>query len=131
MAVRTHELRKHMRSDACALSASKPCLIVESGAQSPRKASGNGAKRFLFVSKKACWSSKATDLITTGCMVARKIVEALLHPIEVARILRVSERTLERYRQLGIGPRYIKLGNRLIRYLMIDVEQWTQSNGSH
>jgi len=36
------------------------------------------------------------------------------HQIELARRWRISHRTLERWRWLGIGPRYVKLGGRVV-----------------
>ena len=39
----------------------------------------------------------------------------LLHPWQVALILGISERTLERYRARGTGPEFVRVGNR-IRY---------------
>jgi len=47
----------------------------------------------------------------------------LLTQVEAARLLRLSERTLERFRLTGGGPRYIK-ANRSVRYRECDLEQW-------
>jgi predicted DNA-binding transcriptional regulator AlpA len=47
-------------------------------------------------------------------------LEALLNSREVAELLRLSERTLERHRLAGTGPRYAALG-RAIRYRRRDV----------
>jgi predicted DNA-binding transcriptional regulator AlpA len=41
----------------------------------------------------------------------------LLTPEEKARELKVSYSCLYRWRQRGIGPEYVKIGPRLIRYL--------------
>jgi predicted DNA-binding transcriptional regulator AlpA len=40
----------------------------------------------------------------------------LLTQREVALALRLSQRTLERMRVAGIGPRFVRLANRSIRY---------------
>jgi hypothetical protein len=40
----------------------------------------------------------------------------LLTQREAASVLRLSERTLERWRVAGIGPRFIRLPRRSIRY---------------
>jgi predicted DNA-binding transcriptional regulator AlpA len=47
----------------------------------------------------------------------------LLNQREAAAMLRLSERTLERMRLLGTGPRYVK-ASRLIRYRDEDLESW-------
>jgi len=47
----------------------------------------------------------------------------LLTQVEAARLLRLSERTLERLRLQGGGPRYIK-ANRSVRYRECDLEAW-------
>ena len=47
----------------------------------------------------------------------------LLTQIEAAKILRLSERTLERLRVSGAGPSFVKAG-RSIRYREIDIEKW-------
>jgi hypothetical protein len=47
----------------------------------------------------------------------------LLTQREAASVLRLSERTLERMRVIGNGPRFIKC-NRNIRYQQQDLECW-------
>jgi predicted DNA-binding transcriptional regulator AlpA len=47
----------------------------------------------------------------------------LLTQREAALALRLSERTLERMRVNGTGPRFVKC-NRNIRYQQQDLEQW-------
>ena len=42
---------------------------------------------------------------------------------ETARILRISNRTLEKYRYKGIGPVFLKLGGRVI-YAQEDLDDW-------
>jgi predicted DNA-binding transcriptional regulator AlpA len=49
----------------------------------------------------------------------------LLDQREAARLLRLSERTLERLRLIGGGPLYIKCG-RCVRYRESDLESWIQ-----
>ncbi|MDX9859294.1 MAG: helix-turn-helix domain-containing protein [Rhodospirillales bacterium] len=44
-----------------------------------------------------------------------------LNQIELARRWRISPRTLERWRWLGQGPRYLKIGGRVV-YRLEDVE---------
>lgn len=43
------------------------------------------------------------------------------HQIDLARRWKISHRTLERWRWLGQGPRYLKLGGRVV-YRVEDVE---------
>jgi len=47
----------------------------------------------------------------------------LLTQTEAAKILRLSERTLERLRVSGVGPSFIKAG-RSVRYRERDIEAW-------
>ncbi|MBO1908111.1 helix-turn-helix domain-containing protein [Microvirga sp. 3-52] len=46
---------------------------------------------------------------------------------EVAALLRLSPRTLERHRLAGTGPAYVKLGRRVV-YTREAVEAWTAVN---
>ena len=45
---------------------------------------------------------------------------------EVGRLLQVSQATLCRWRQRGIGPRVLWLSARVPRYLRTDVQQWIE-----
>ena len=50
---------------------------------------------------------------------------ALLTQSEAAELLRVTERTLERLRVAGTGPKFIRIGKtKAIRYRPGDVEAW-------
>ena len=53
-------------------------------------------------------------------------MQALLTQREAARALRLSERTLERLRVAGYGPRFVRAG-RLVRYREGDLEAWVAS----
>jgi predicted DNA-binding transcriptional regulator AlpA len=46
---------------------------------------------------------------------------------EVAALLRLSPRTLERHRLAGTGPKYTKLGRRVV-YKRSSVEAWAAAN---
>jgi excisionase family DNA binding protein len=50
----------------------------------------------------------------------------LLTQGEAAEVLRLSERTLERLRLQGSGPRYVKAG-RSVRYRETDLDGWIAS----
>ncbi len=51
---------------------------------------------------------------------------ALLTQREAAELLRLSERTLERLRLTGGGPRFCRLGH-AVRYREADLESWIAS----
>lgn len=48
----------------------------------------------------------------------------LLDDREAARVVRVSWCTLRRWRGQGRGPVYLKLGSRVVRYRVEDLEAW-------
>ena len=48
----------------------------------------------------------------------------LLCPSHVARKLRISVDTLKDWRIRGTGPKFIRLGYKLVRYRPADVERW-------
>ena len=54
------------------------------------------------------------------------IGENLLTLTEVAKLTRLSKRTLERMRVTGDGPRFCKLGRRVV-YRLADIDAWVAS----
>jgi len=50
----------------------------------------------------------------------------LLTQREAALALRLSERTLERLRCSGLGPKFIRCAGRAIRYEQSDLERWIE-----
>ena len=54
-------------------------------------------------------------------------MEKLLTQKQVAFQLGISERTLERHRVTGTGPRWARIG-RLVRYRLSDLEQWVENS---
>lgn len=54
-----------------------------------------------------------------------------LHPDQLvdaetaARFLDVSERTLERWRARGFGPRFVKIGDGLVKYRVRTMVEWS------
>jgi predicted DNA-binding transcriptional regulator AlpA len=48
----------------------------------------------------------------------------LLTQREAASVLRLSQRTLERLRVSGLGPKFIRCGLRNIRYRQVDLDAW-------
>jgi len=55
-----------------------------------------------------------------------KMSDTCLNQIDLARRWRISPRTLERWRWLREGPRYLKLGGRVL-YRVADIEAYEQS----
>jgi excisionase family DNA binding protein len=51
----------------------------------------------------------------------------LLTVAEVADLLRTSDRTLRRWREEGIGPAYVRIGARYIRYRRSSVMAWLEA----
>lgn len=60
--------------------------------------------------------------------------DSLLTTPDVERVTKIKRRTLERYRLLGQGPRFIRVGGgvhaRLVRYRLSDVEAWIQQRAA-
>lgn len=54
----------------------------------------------------------------------------LLRPREAAERLRLSPRTLDRWRISGDGPPFVRLGRRAVAYRVADLEQWITANTS-
>jgi predicted DNA-binding transcriptional regulator AlpA len=53
----------------------------------------------------------------------------LLSEPEVAKFLGVSHECVRRWRYAGTGPRYVRLGDRLIRYELAAVQEWLRARG--
>jgi predicted DNA-binding transcriptional regulator AlpA len=51
----------------------------------------------------------------------------LLTQREAAALLHLSERTLERWRVAGDGPKHVRLGHRSIRYRLTEIEAYITS----
>lgn len=51
----------------------------------------------------------------------------LLTEDETAEGLNLSTRTLQRFRQQGGGPPYVRLGERRVAYVPADVQTWVRS----
>lgn len=54
-------------------------------------------------------------------------MDQLVNQKQAAHALGISERTLERHRVGGTGPRWARLG-RLVRYRLADLEEWVEKN---
>ena len=54
------------------------------------------------------------------------MTETLTTQLEAARFLRVSTRTLERWRVAGNGPRFCKAGRRVL-YRLTDLQAWLEA----
>ena len=55
-----------------------------------------------------------------------EVKAAHLNQIELAARWRISPRTLERWRWIGGGPRFVKLGGRVV-YRLFDIEEYEQA----
>jgi predicted DNA-binding transcriptional regulator AlpA len=54
----------------------------------------------------------------------------LLTEVEVAGILKMKRQTLRNWRGQRVGPRFIKLRDRSVRYRRGDVEEWIEEQAS-
>ena len=54
-------------------------------------------------------------------------MQTLLSQREAAIALRLSERTLERARTTGLGPKFVKAGRRVL-YRQSDLDDWIAAN---
>jgi predicted DNA-binding transcriptional regulator AlpA len=54
---------------------------------------------------------------------ASRIPNRYLRTVEAGRYLGLSGRTLEKHRTYGTGPRYRKIGGRVI-YAVVDLDSW-------
>jgi len=59
----------------------------------------------------------------------RSSVESLLNEHDVARITALSVASVRRWRLLGIGPKYIKIGA-AVRYRAEDLRTWLETRPS-
>jgi excisionase family DNA binding protein len=55
-------------------------------------------------------------------------VDELLTEADLAKLLKVTVRTVRRWRAEGSGPRALKIG-RGVRYRRADVDAWLQTKG--
>jgi predicted DNA-binding transcriptional regulator AlpA len=46
---------------------------------------------------------------------------------ETAQRLNLTQRTLERWRRIGEGPRFVRLGPRRIAYREVDLDAWAEA----
>lgn len=54
--------------------------------------------------------------------------ERLLDEHEAARLLGISHRTFQRWRVVGEGPPYLKVGGRLVRYQRATLMEWAMKD---
>lgn len=83
-------------------------------------------RRSLFTSPTVVAEPKASapvaaDPIVAAMQQASAEMQKLLTPTAVSELLGVAERTLERWRITGEGPRYVKLTRKVVRYLADDL----------
>ncbi len=51
------------------------------------------------------------------------MTDVVYTPDEAAGILKVSVRTLARWRSKGVGPRFVQV-NQVVRYVAADLDEW-------
>jgi predicted DNA-binding transcriptional regulator AlpA len=51
----------------------------------------------------------------------------LLAEKEAAKILGFSERTLQKWRNLGGGPLFVRVSARAVRYRQVDLDNWIEA----
>jgi hypothetical protein len=82
-----------------------------------------GAARLLGPSGRGSRAVEAESSEVTAGVAAPRPSTRHLTQVDVARRWRLSERTLERWRWLGKGPRYLKLGGH-VAYRLEDIEAY-------
>lgn len=55
--------------------------------------------------------------------------DPLVSTQEFSRMTNIKPRTIERWRLLGQGPGYIRVGGKLVRYRISAIEAWLQQHG--
>lgn len=50
----------------------------------------------------------------------------LLAEKEAAKALGFSERTLQKWRSVGGGPRFVRVSARAVRYRQVDIDAWVE-----
>jgi predicted DNA-binding transcriptional regulator AlpA len=63
-------------------------------------------------------------------MTTRTSDDIVLTPGEAAAALGMTASRLKVLRRVGRGPAYLRLGGRLIRYLVDDVNEWLSNHAS-
>ena len=56
------------------------------------------------------------------------MTQAYLRTADAARYLGIGQSTLERKRIEGSGPKFRKLGSRMISYAVADLDAWASEN---
>ena len=81
------------------------------------------------------YASRAVQTATVASPLAELHPDQLICAMTAARFLGVATRTLERWRSRGFGPRFVKIGDGLIRYRVRALVEWaaareqTSTNG--
>lgn len=57
--------------------------------------------------------------------------QKLLDTKSAAKRLDLSHQTLEKWRSLGTGPRYVRLGAKAIRYRQADLDAFVNEDSDH
>lgn len=73
-------------------------------------------------------SRRKAPLAQTGPATA-PVIDRLLTEQETAEILRWDPKTLQRRRWLGLGPPFVRIGERTIRYRARDILEFIRDGG--
>ena len=68
-------------------------------------------------------NSTKPDLFETDGAPPRTLTEH-----EVAKLIGVNVKTLRNWRVRGLGPKYLKYHNKLVRYRLAEIISWQESN---
>jgi hypothetical protein len=71
-----------------------------------------------------CWPP---DLNTIGTNLDREYLEALIPERDAAKFLSFAPRTLQNWRILGIGPKFVRHRARTVRYRRKDLIHWLEA----
>ncbi len=74
------------------------------------------------------WSQACRMPIVLGMKVPSYRPEDHLSRVELAKVLHISTKTLDRWRKTGEGPRWLRLPGGAIRYPWSDVLAWREEH---
>jgi predicted DNA-binding transcriptional regulator AlpA len=87
-----------------------------------------GGRIFYAITDLETWAKRATSdprPVPDSMMIAAVEAAGSARPLEAARIIGLSPRTLEKHRHAGTGPKFSKVGGR-ISYAVSDLRGWIE-----
>lgn len=58
-------------------------------------------------------------------------LNTVLTETEAAALLQVTRFALRKWRRSGLGPRFVRCGGRLVRYVQADIDSWLAQRKFH